>query len=61
MEKHYKINFEHKFKKRTWRIDRPPIPGSEKLVREYVNGLSYKGLNAELRKLGYKTALWNQR
>jgi len=47
--------------KRRWRLDRPPVPGSEKPVAEVVNGLNYKGLNAELRKLGFKTMSWSPR
>jgi hypothetical protein len=55
------INPEHKPKKRSWRLDRPPVPGSKKPVREFVGGLSYQGLNAELRKLGFKTTSWSPR
>jgi len=61
MKNQRNMNPERKPKKRTWRLDRPPVPGSEKPVQEVVGGLSYKGLNAELRKLGFKTMSWSPR
>lgn len=61
MKIHRNINLDRKPKKCTWRLNRPPIPGMEKRVDEVWAGghISYEGLNAELRKLGYKTMSWS--
>jgi len=61
MKSQSQMNPERKPKKRTWRLDRPPVPSSERPVHKVAGGLSYKGLKAELRKLGYKTMSWNPR
>ncbi len=49
--------------KHTWRLKRRGIPGAEYKVIENFSGclIDYEGLNAMLRRLGYKTSSWDPR